>query len=343
MATDNAASVISLHQPAAKTAMSGAERAKAYRERKRKAKPATSPRLAPARQSSPAPAPAAAPTAILSATVPLDAVDAPVTPRHVTRPPIVTTVTPPVTDRHVTQATTVTSSRPSIASALLTAAAVALAAVGVAINGWYAQSLGSSDVAGWLFLALGVAADLIALGMPSCAAGLWHARQRAASLAGWALWLVAFTFAVTAGIGFASTNVRDVTLARASRVTPAITAAHAGLSDAVAARDRECKGGVGRFCREREAAVVERRQVLDSAVASVGQRADPQPDAAVKLIAWTSRGALQPAPDDFAMLRLILLALLPQFAGVLLMVVCRTLERRGNPAELQTQNRQRRP
>jgi len=34
------------------------------------------------------------------------------------------------------------------------------AAVGVAINGWYARSLGASDVAGWLFLALGVAAEL---------------------------------------------------------------------------------------------------------------------------------------------------------------------------------------
>jgi hypothetical protein len=176
---------------------------------------------------------------------------------------------------------------------------------------------------------MGVAADLVALGMPSCAAGLWQARQRAASLGGWVIWLVAFVFAVMAGIGFASTNVRDVTLARASRVTPAVTTAQAGPSDAMAARDRECRGGVGKFCREREAAVIERRQVLDSAVASVGQGADPQTDAAVRLIAWTSRGALQPAPDDFAMLRLILLATLPQFAGVLLMVAGRTSERRG--------------
>jgi len=88
---------------------------------------------------------------------------------------------------------------------LLNIAALCLAAVGVAINGWFARSLGSSDVAGWLFLALGVAADLIALGMPSCAANLWQARQRATSLVGWALWLVTFVFAVTAGLGFVST------------------------------------------------------------------------------------------------------------------------------------------
>ena len=56
---------------------------------------------------------------------------------------------------------------------ILLVAALALAGVGIAINGWFARSRGSSDVAGWLFLAPGVAADLIALGMPPCAANLW--------------------------------------------------------------------------------------------------------------------------------------------------------------------------
>jgi hypothetical protein len=199
-------------------------------------------------------------------------------------------------------------------------AALALAAVGIAINGWFARSLGSSDVAGWLFLAVGVAADLVALVLPSMAAGLWQAGQRATALVGWAVWLVTFVFAVTAGIGFASTNISDVTLARASRITPTVTTARAALEDAMTARDRECKGGIGRFCREREAAVAERRQLLDSAMTSVGQAADPQTDAAIKLVAWGSGGMLRPAPEDFAMLRLILLALLPQIGGVLLMV-----------------------
>jgi hypothetical protein len=143
---------------------------------------------------------------------------------------------------------------------------------------------------GWLFLALGVAADLIALGMPSCAANLWQARQRAASLVGWMLWLVTFVFAVTAGLGFASTNLSDVTLARASRVTPAVTMAQTALSDGTIARDRECKGGVGKFCRDREALVAERRQILDAAQTAVGLHADPQTDAAIRLAAWTSRG-----------------------------------------------------
>jgi hypothetical protein len=215
---------------------------------------------------------------------------------------------------------TVAPSRHYLAPVLLTTAALALSAVGIAINGWFARSLGSSDLAGWLFLAVGVAADLAALVLPSTAAGLWHTGQRATALVGWVIWCVTFVFAVTAGIGFASTNISDVTLVRASRVTPAVTSAQAMLADAMAARDRECKGGVGKFCREREALVAERRQLLDAAMTSVGQAADPQTDAAIKLVAWISRGMMRPAPEDFAMVRLTLLALLPQIGGILLLI-----------------------
>src|SRR3954454_11443878 len=38
------------------------------------------------------------------------------------------------------------------------------------------------------------------------------------------------------------------------------------------------------------------------------------------MVAWASRGMLRPTGDDFAMLRLVLLALLPQVLGILLMV-----------------------
>lgn len=214
----------------------------------------------------------------------------------------------------------VAPSRHYLAPVLLTTAALALSAVGIAINGWFARSLGSSDLAGWLFLSVGVAADLAALVLPSAAAGLWHTGQRATALVGWVVWFVTFVFAVTAGIGFASTNISDVTLVRASRITPAVTSAEAMLADAMAARDRECKGGVGKFCREREALVAERRQLLDAATTSVAQASDPQTAAAIKLVAWISGGVLRPAPEDFAMLRLTLLALLPQIGGMLLLI-----------------------
>ena len=85
-------------------------------------------------------------------------------------------------------------------------------------------------------------------------------------------------------------------------------------------RDRECSNGVGKFCREREATVTERRQLLDAAMATVEHTADPQTDAAIKLVIWVSNGWLKPSDNDFAMLRLVLLALLPQIGGILLMV-----------------------
>ena len=53
---------------------------------------------------------------------------------------------------------------------------------------------------------------------------------------------------------------------------------------------------------------------------SVEQTADPQTESAIRIVAWASRGMLQPTGDDFAMLRLVLLALLPQIGGILLMV-----------------------
>lgn len=296
MAEDAIASIFARHQP--RTAKSAVPRARAYRQRRRqKPKRDTSSdddfseSLIPAGYSWAEPAfaepPVASSPALTSSAVTSSVV------RHLQRP---------------------------FASILLVLAAIALAGVGITTNGWFARSLGSSDIAGWLFFAIGVAADLVALVMPSCAAALWQARHRAISLAGWSVWTMTFVFAVTAGIGFASVNITDVTAARAARVTPAVTAAQSALSDTMSARDRECRNGVGKFCREREAAVAERRQILDAAMASVGQTADPQTNAAIKLVAWVTQGMLRPTSDDFAMLRLVLLALLPQVGGILLMV-----------------------
>jgi len=280
MADDNSASIITLHQPQ-RAAKTPAERARAYRERKKAGVPVF--------ENGPGP----------SLPVPV--------------PTPVTLLPPePVTSRY--------ASRRHAAPVLLTASALTLAAVGVTINGWFARSLGGSDVAGWLFLAIGVAADALALAMPSCAASLWITGQRGTAVLGWGVWLLTFAFAVIASIGFASVNIADVTASRSSRVTPAVTAAQTALNDAMASRDRECRGGVGKFCRERETAVVDRRQALDVAMQSVGKDADPQTEAVIRVVSWASFGALRPSEHDFAMLRLILLAMLPQIGGVVLMI-----------------------
>jgi hypothetical protein len=287
LADDTSASIITLHQPRPKKATkTPAERAREYRQRKKAEKSAPATAL-------PVPVPASVPATVSTPVTPL-----PSTTFRADTPP----------------------SRRHAAPILLTVAALALAVVGMTMNGWFARSLGSTDTAGWLFLVIGVAADLVALVMPSCAAGLWQAGQRTTALAAWAVWLMTFVFAVTAGIGFASVNIADVTLARASRATPAVATAQAALNDAMAARDRECKGGVGKFCRERETAVTERRQAVDVAMRAVEHTADPQTEAATRIVAWVSRDMLRPSGDDFVMLRLVLLALLPQIGGILLMV-----------------------
>jgi hypothetical protein len=314
MADETTAFVIPLHQiPRKKKDKAAAERARAYRQRKKQKAMA----VAAAEPELPSSSESLIPPEFLTP-------DGAIVEPPVAQPLAVTIreEEPVVATRAVAASLIepVASSRNYLAPVILSTAALALGAVGITINGWFARSLGSSDVAGWLFLAVGVAADLVALVLPSCAASLWRTRQRATALVGWTIWLLTFVFAVAASVGFASTNITDVMQARASRVTPIITNAKAALSDAMAARDRECKGGVGKFCREREAAVVERRQILDSAMASVEATADPQTEAAIKLVSWSSRGLLSPAPEDFAMLRLILLALLPQIGGILLMV-----------------------
>jgi hypothetical protein len=305
MADDVSASVIPLHQPRPKKVKTGAERAKAYRRRKKasaaNAEPPSSEHLIPVDFPSADAANAALPM--------------PAPAEQLSQMPQLPSVSPAtVTLRGVGP------SRRPVASVLLSTAALALAAVGIVMNGWFARSLGSTDSAGWLFMAVGVAADLVALVMPSCVAGLWHIGQRATALVGWGVWLMTFAFAITAGIGFASVNITDVTLARAAHVTPAVQTAQAALADAMAARDRECKGGVGKFCREREAAVNDRRQALDTAMHAVEQTADPQTEAAIHIVAWMSRGLLRPTGNDFAMLRLVFLALLPQIGGILLMI-----------------------
>jgi hypothetical protein len=297
MADDTSASVISLHQVPLKNAGKPAvERAKTPRPRKPRQPKAALPAVA----ESP-PSEGLIPPEFLSAH--LESVE-PVAPSPTATAHPAEPVTPPR----------------QVSPVVLSAAALALAGVGIAMNGWFARSLGSSDLAGWLFLAIGVAADLVALVMPSCAARLWQAGQRGTALIGWSVWAMTFAFAITAGIGFASVNIADVSLARGSRVTPAVTTAQAALADAMAARDRECVRGVGKFCREREATVNERRQAVDVAMRTVEHTADPQTEAAIRIVAWASLGALHPTGDDFAMLRLGLLALLPQIGGILLMV-----------------------
>jgi hypothetical protein len=103
MADDTTASVISLHQPRPKRAKTPAERAKAYRQRKKVSVPAV--------------------VAQVSTTLSESGKVTPVTP-----------VPPPTVASGA-----VTPSRPRVARILLTASAFALAVVGITMNGWFAR------------------------------------------------------------------------------------------------------------------------------------------------------------------------------------------------------------
>lgn len=299
-----------------KRPMTNAERQKAWRERQRAAKLAAGPVELPQRvDQGKGTAPhlgGPAKPAVLGNGLTGYTAPTPVTPKVAKPRPAAVTI-------DVTPVTPVTR-RPFEASKLvLRLVSVALAGVGMSMNAVYAHSLGSNDLSGWLFLGLGVAADASALVLPSVAASNWKASQRLAAGAAWAVFVLVFAFALIGAVGFASTSISDVTTARASRVTPAVTAAQAALADAQAARDRECKGGVGKFCREREATVATMRQNLDTAMAAVAQTGDPQAAALVGVVTWVSRGSLVPSEADVSMLRLILMSLLPQVGGILLM------------------------
>src|SRR4051794_25711374 len=60
---------------------------------------------------------------------------------------------------------------------VLAALAIVIATVGVAINGWFAGSLGRTPEAAWLFIAIGICADGLALFLPTTASRLAFARQ----------------------------------------------------------------------------------------------------------------------------------------------------------------------
>ena len=203
MATEHTAPALHLVQP---RPLTGAERAKAYRQRK-KAKAGAHPNGS---LSLPAPSTSQA----LS------------TPAYPNGSPAVTLDVTPAAPVTADRGSTRTSKAPyNVTSFALRLSALALAGVGLSMNAVYARSLGSSDLSGWLFLALGLSADCAALALPTVAASAWRSGNRTTTASAWATWAAVFAFALLGSVGFASTSISDTVMARASRVTPQVTAA----------------------------------------------------------------------------------------------------------------------
>jgi hypothetical protein len=186
----------------------------------------------------------------------------------------------------------------------------------ITANAVYAWSLGAGDLAGAVFAGIGIAADALVLLLPSVAASQWRAGRRARSLVGWAVYPLAFAFAVAGSVGFSAVNIADVISARAGRTSPGIELAQRRLDVAAKQVAAECKQ-VGPLCRQRQAEERQALADLSAACAAVAAGADPQAAQVAALVAWAS--PWRPSPDGVALARLALLALLPQLGGLVLM------------------------
>jgi hypothetical protein len=205
-------------------------------------------------------------------------------------------------------------------SRLLSGVAAMLFAGAISANAAYARSLGATDTAGLVFCGIGLAADAATFLLPSIASARWRQRRIGSAVAAWGLWVPAFAFAVYGSIGFSAANIADVTTARAARTSPAIELAQRKLDAAAAAVQAECRR-VGPLCHARQAEQRDALADLSGAQAAVEAGADPQIAKAAQLVAWLT--PWRPNPDDLAMVRLVLLTLLPQLGGLVLMVARR--------------------
>lgn len=197
--------------------------------------------------------------------------------------------------------------------------AYALGIVGLGINGWFSYSRGSSEVDKALFLGLGFILEAIMFYLPAQTANQWRDRKLGGVIVGCFLYPFLFIFAITNSLGFASLNLQDTATARAERVTPAISDAQRKLDTLTTSRAVECVKR-GDKCRQLEREEQQALESLREAREKVSATADPQVTSAAKLVSWVSLNRYAPTPEDFAMLRLLLLTLLPQLGGLVLML-----------------------
>ena len=197
--------------------------------------------------------------------------------------------------------------------------AYGLGIVGLGINAWFAWNRGSTLPDKLLLSSLGFIAEAIMFYLLSQAATVWARRQLGKFLVACLVWPILFVFALTNSLGFASVNFSETTQARVERVTPAVSDAQRRLDTLSASRVSECVKR-GDKCRQLEKDEQHALEQLREAREKVFAAADPQLASATKLIAWATLNRLHPSADDFTMLRLLLLTLLPQLGGLVLMI-----------------------
>jgi hypothetical protein len=211
-------------------------------------------------------------------------------------------------------------SKPLVRSNLpLVVLAYSLGIVGIAINGWFAWTRGSTAIDKTLLLSLGFISEAIAFYLPTQTANLWRQYRYGGFVFSSVVYVCLFVFALINSLGFASTNLTEATTARSERISSAVSDAQRRLDTLSTSRKDECLKR-GDRCRQLEKDEQQAMEALRDAREKVAVSSDPQILSASKLVSWLSVGRYNPTSDDFAMLRLFLLTLLPQLGGVVLMV-----------------------
>jgi hypothetical protein len=219
---------------------------------------------------------------------------------------------------HAADVTAVTPSRRT--NYALVAIAYGFFLLGIGINIWNASTGGTlADMA--LPAALGILAEAVVFLLPTWALTLPIGRQVLA----WALFGFISVFALTNSLRMASIIAADQATARADRQTEGVQAADHALDVARSKRDEACGPGHGKSvaCKVRQAEVAKLEANQTEATANVVAQARPESTDFARLVAWVSRGTIQPSADDFAMLWLLFRTFLPQVGGIVLMLARR--------------------
>lgn len=202
--------------------------------------------------------------------------------------------------------------------------AVGIGALAILVNGQQGFSFGTTTMSRVTFAGLAIAADILAFVLPAVAVALWHRHRPVLSSAAWLTWTAVALLAVLATLGFVERNLGDSAAQRTALVTSAdqhkqaIEAAQLHATAATRQREAECVRR-GPLCRAREADEREALSALRTALAMplpipVGA-SDPQAVAAHRLASWAG---FTVSSNDVVNLRLALLTLVPNLAGIVL-------------------------
>lgn len=220
--------------------------------------------------------------------------------------------------------------RSSLLGAMLLLVTFAVAALGIGINAQTGWRFGTTLISSATFAGLSIAADVLAVTLPTVAVALWLRCRWALASAAWTTWALSLALAVLASIGFVNRHVGDAAAARqavletAAALTAqrdaAITTARQAVAATAESRQAECTIR-GPRCRALEQEEQARLSELSAALAQPMPSAprvadaDPQLAGASRLAIWAG---LRLTTDDLSNLRLALMALLPNLAGLVL-------------------------